>query len=325
MKKLGLILVSFGFAILLAGNAQAVPYAVNFDADAAGTTYGVQTIFGWDLEAFATETIPVADNVTIFGNGTGQLVDIVTHQQLDGPNAGNVSGVLGNGDLFYENLTIQVLNGLGAPPTYAALPNGYEGFPPIVPPANLYIDLALNGFITGYSDGGTPTTASTPLSITDDTYTSIFSSGAASMYTDNNGDQIYNAGDVLVASFSLVGAGPFILTPSIFAGAGAQISFGFDTSYTNPAYFSLAPGYPDWFNYVNSGFLLTLTQGGVAVVGQFGGDTGPNPDEILIAFQETGFDAKFDAIPEPTSMLLLGTGLAGLAGIGRRRKKSAKK
>lgn len=300
MKKLTILVGAFASILLISGMALATPYAVNFDADAAGTTYFVQEIWGWDLEAVAKESIG------------GGFIDIVTHQQL------GADGILSNGDTFYENITVQVLNGLGAPPAYGALQNGYEGFPPIVPAANLYIDIALDGFIAGLA-GPANTTASNPSQILLNSFTSIFTNGSATMYVDADSDMAYDVGETLVASFDLAQAGNFIIVPSVFSGAAATIDYGFQATYFNPAYFSNAAGFPDFQNMIAQGFLFTLTQGGVAYSGLVGGDTAADPDEILLGWQETGFDAKFDAIPEPSTILLLGCGLIGIAAIGRKK------
>lgn len=321
MRKIGILFCSMVAVLMIASGAIAVPYPLQFDADAAGGIYVPETIWGWDLEAVAKQNIPVANGTTIFGNGTGALVDFVTHQQLGADN------ILSNGDTFYEAITVNVLNGLGAPPAYnpvranAPGPGGYyNGFPPIVPSANLYIDLMLGGAIANYVQGGVgPTNATNPLRITDDSFVSIFGAGGASMYVDMNANKTFDGADIPVALFNLFAAGPFVLVPSVFNGAAATVDFAFQTMAINPAYFSNAPGYPDFLDAILNGFHFTLTQGGVAIIGQIGGLTAPEPDEILLAWQETGFDAKFDVIPEPATMLLLGSGLVGLAGFGKKR------
>jgi len=316
MKKIAVFLGMCLSVFFATSVAMATPYALMFDASGGPGGAVQEKIWGWDLEAWAKESVPVANGTTIFGNGTGNLVDIVTHQQF------GADGILGNGDLFNEAITLNVLNGLGQPPAYAAsnagVVPGFGGYYN-AQGANLFIDTALTGFIAGYNDGGTPTNVLNPLSVLNDTYTSIFTAGAARMYVDGNANQSFDLGETIVADFSLTNAGPIILTPSVFNGAGAQISFEFQFDYANPAFFATAAGFPDLWNLISQGFLLTAEQGGIAVVGEFAGDNSGRIPELLIGFQETGVDAKFNVVPEPATMLLLGSGLVSLAGFGRRR------
>jgi len=300
MKKLAILAGAFASILMISGMVVAAPYAVNFDADAAGTIYGVQTIYGWDLEAISKQSI------------NGNLVDIVTHQQL------GADGILNNFDTFYENITVAVLGGLGPPTAYQSLIPGYLGFPPIVPSASLYIDIALGGHVIGVSSP-VAVTASNPQDILLSSFTSIFTSGSATMYVDANNNMSYDVGETIVAEFNLAKAGNFIIVPSVFSQAAATIDYGFEATYFNPSYFSNAPGFPDFQQTIAKGFLITLTQGGVAYSGLVAGDTSVDPDEILLGWQETGFDAKFDIVPEPSTILLLGLGLVGVAAIGRKK------
>jgi len=314
--KLTMLGSAIAAILMISGMAMATPFPVQFDADGAGTGKIAETIWGWDLEAWAKETIPAPNaNLGIYGTGTNNLVEILTHQQL------GADGLLSENDTFYENITVNVINGLGSPnDSYPALRAGVtdlQGYYNDSPGAHLFIDIALAGHIenvVGTAD------ATNPTAIALTTFTSIFDSGTATMYYDFNNDKTFNGGDTMVATFDLAGAGSFILTPSVFNGVGAQISYAFQTTAANPAYFSDAPGYPGFFDAIANGWHFTLTQGGVALVGgKIGGLTTPDPDEILLGFQETGFDAKFDAVPEPSTILLLGCGLVGVAAFGRKR------
>ena len=307
LKKMSALFVACASVALMSGAAEAVPYAVVFDADASGSTYAAQTIYGYDLEAAQTQNV------------NGKTVDFVTAQSL------GADGVLGNGDTFTENITLVVLNGVDANGTAINSASGYYTGGGFATPSNLKVDIALGGSISNYSDGGTATTASNAATILDDTYTSSFTSGSAKMYVDTNNNNQYDLGETVVAEYTLTAAGDISLTGSVFAGGvGSVVSFAFTQTSANSDYYAEAAGYEEFFESVASGLFITMEQGGIVyVTDAVEGVTSTDPDEILIGWRETGFDADFEAVPEPSTMLLMGAGLIGAALIGR--KKSAKK
>ena len=303
MRKLKIFTIIIGISILITGGtAFAVPYALNFDPDAAGADFDTQAIYGWDLEAYAEDFIP----------GVGGPFDIVTRLSL-GPD-----DILNNMDTFTESFTVDVLRGLNGPPVYPAFGPAYgEG---VNPTANLFIDIDLSGIIANYDSGGPgPTTAANAATaLADDTFTTDFKDGSARMYVDANNNFDYDAGETTVSTYSFDDATPFLFVPSVFAGEASIVSFAFKVESLNPAYFSQAPGFPDPFDLVANDWLLTLAQGGVELARVIGDET-TDPDQILFGFAETGFDARFDAVPEPTTITLMGIGLLGLAWMGRKK------
>jgi hypothetical protein len=302
MKKISYLFMVFIF--LLVGSSSAMAYSVMFDPDASGTTYANEQVYGWDLEAYQDASV------------NGLTVDFATHQTL------GADGILNDYDPFYESFTISVLNGLNSTLGGTGMQN-YGGFPPTVPSANVYLDVEFSGVIVNYSNGldGLNTTAADFENILDDSYYSNFTTGFGTMYIDNDNNQNLSVGDVNLATFSLNDSAPVVLVPSVFTGVGAAISFDFEFDSINSTYFSTAPGEMDPQTLIGKNWLFALTQGGIAGIdGALIGDEAADPDEIIIGFNETGFDSRLAVVPEPSTFILLGAGIVGLAFY--RRKKS---
>ena len=305
MKKIP-ILFSFLLAVLFLGASVALakPYSINFDADASGTTWSPYRTWGWHTDGTGEETISGIETV-----------DIITHQQL------GADDILNNGDTFYETFTLRFFYGLDASGNFNG--DSYVGFGH---DANLYVDITLMGIIDGYDSGsdGVDTTATNLSGIYDDFYFSYFTSGTATMYIDNNDNQDYDGGtDTQVATFAFHHASPYFAQGSVFASGGtaSEIDFGFTTTSYNSAYIQQHPDEPNLDDLIANGWLLTLSQTSVAgIAGEIAGNTTPDPDEILLGFDITGADIKLQAIPEPTTVLLFGSGLLGLGGFFRRKK-----
>lgn len=300
MKKNVIYLFALFLGVVLSAGS-AFGYALNFDADAGGANKVVETIYGWDLEGQKEEVV------------AGVARDIATHQSFGADN------ILGNGDTFTEDFTLNVQNGTGG--TGAAMVAGVEtgdgGYYNFPPRAGLYLDVSIGGSIAGYSNGGDgdTTIANFATNLLNDSYTTNFTGGSARLYVDGNGNKDFDGGETIVADFSLAAAAPFIIVPTVFTGTGGTISFEFRFDSINLAYFSQAPGFADPSTLIGNKWLFTMAQGSLAL-----NSLGVNPpNEMLLGWEETGLDARFTTVPEPTTIFLLGLGLVGVAGVARKR------
>jgi hypothetical protein len=271
LKKLLLI---FATGLLLSTSAFAVPIALDFDKTGLGAFPG-DTIYGFHA------------------SGT---TNHIVHQTLGADN------VLNNGDAFYETLTLTLLNGLdSAHNVDPLLQYGSE---------LMTFDASLSGIIANYSNGGTPTVASDPNTVKDDSFVSIFLAGTGSM----------KDGATTMMTYHLIDSSPAAFTPSVFNNSNVQtnISLAFEVDSINADYFATIGILETAEELVGENFLLAFAQGNVGV-DSITGDTAAEPDEILFEIDDNGFDIKFDAVPEPATLLLFGFGLLGLAGFGRKR------
>jgi len=154
--------------------------------------------------------------------------------------------------------------------------------------ANTYIDVDLNG--TYFSD------------------TNIqFSGGTGTMYNNNDVIATFGFQSALISQL-----GGSILTPSDFLGMKIDFSFEFLTANTN--YWG-----PNEEYLVGQNWLLSFVGGRVdqqAIYKDI-----PN-NEYIIGWEFPGAQMKFDAVPEPGTMVLLGLGLLGIAGVSRKKIRS---
>ena len=299
--KIKLSVLTFLLSLFLVGSAFAVPYSVNFDADGTGATYAAQEIWGFDTEGIAQYNVGGITTTTFIKQDLG------------------ADGILNNGDTFIETFTTMVTNGTDA--IGNAITPGYTGFPPTIPASNLKIDVSLSGYIFGYNNGGDGDTTRLDYGkIINDSYFTQMAGGGATMYLDANGDNMLTAGETIAATFGFATAAPAFLAPTVWPGAGGtstySVSMSLDTYNTD--FWSDASFPVSLADLVSDGFLLTYNEGSAKALGIEGAPTSP-ANEILLGFSDNGIDMTFDAVPEPATLLLLGVGLLGLAGVSRKK------
>lgn len=299
MKKLILtiLLLSFG-----AFSVNAAP--IWFDADGSGGDYTPVRIT--ELSGEATSSYFTAVN---FGGDS----------------------TLGNGDTFTEDFILGIGSGFfddNDPATndkVSDYPDEAGSFNP-----SLWATISLTGTVFNYNDGGTPTTVSdVNTTILDDTFELDFDPGTAGVSVYYNADYANNA-DFNLGVFDVIDGGSDLfqnvngtLTSdvgiSLIENTLAANVFYVDNGGVMGADISTLP-YED--------VLLALADSSVNLTGFFAESfkdmtTG---DEVFtgtvnILVEDNGTDIEFQPVPEPSTIILLGSGLLGLAYVGRKRRK----
>ena len=255
-----------------------------------GNVYAVPTNINFDPSNSSTffETALMHFNTyPIAGSNPVQII-----QQL------GADGYLGNGDLFTEGWTTNI--------DYIAGPNS----PFFIPYSNVYLDISLNGHIANFSgpaDISAADGAGINTKLATASYDILFTGGTAKFYSPLSGN-------VLLATLNLVSGGgddALFVTSSV-------INNDFGAVFEFDSYLTTAFNLP-----ADQELILAVATGSARFLGTVGDTNGTedtSDDSIIFSVYDQGGIITFSQIPEPTTMVLLGFGLLGLAGVTRRKK-----
>lgn len=144
-----------------------------------------------------------------------------------------------------------------------------------------------------------------------------FSGGSVIVYKDSGGDDgNYDGTDDRIAELVFRSALVSELTGTLLGGEneagdlGMKLDLSFIFDYVNPDYWGQTEQ-----DLVANNWLLSFVGGRIEEQNLWY----LSEETLLIEWDLPGMQAEFAAIPEPATMLLLGAGLIGLAGLGRRR------
>ena len=301
-KTLGIFLIMFMLAIGV-GSA----HAVSWTMDLSGLNIEASVDGGaWDSTVSFTELM----NITNAG-----LAPTEVEQSFTG---GADDTMLDDGDTFEEWGFIKELGVDGNAVVFRDITTQNI--------VRIYFEFAdLTGYIDNYNanTGGPTTLATYDTVIFDDTFDVNFDQYAGTIIAYADSDYDPDNGIIgELASFSLLsGDGN---APDLGSGANpnGDINFtlGFDSVYTGVWEFAdSGEAFEDW---IPTPGVLGLIDVNAALLPSFSGinpDVGDNGVELLFELEESG-TFRVQPIPEPATMLLLGSGLIGLTGLVRRKK-----
>lgn len=209
------------------------------------------------------------------------------------------------GDAFTETITLTIANGKDE--------NGDDSTPDFGLDQYFKMELSLAGIVSA-------------IDAVTNAPTITFQTGTGSIM------DYYTSAGANIMDFSLIGATPVQFTGSLYSPTtlSAFISLGFEITDvntpqdnidngTNLSTFDVtASSSSPIDDLIGSQFLLAFAEGSFAVASATDDET-TTPPTITYVTTTNGVRARFDVVPEPTTMLLFGFGLLGLAGIGRKR------
>jgi hypothetical protein len=228
-------------------------------------------------------------------------------------------GVLSNGDTFTEVGHMQA-------GSYTDNLLGTKYFATGGLSQNLFLKwTGLTGYVTDYNNMGTPG------DITDDKWGYTFHTGVgiAEILLDTDNDPFNGAGQTSLMTMTV--AQPSSGTADGFlqaAGAGSLSNWGLTMEALSaaPGVWIDSDGVTDlWTKFGPQGWLMALPQGVSQLDQGFTTNNGVNPvngniEDYYLFEGHSGDTMKLGVVPEPATMLLLGSGLIGLAGFGRKKK-----
>ena len=141
-----------------------------------------------------------------------------------------------------------------------------------------------------------------------------FTGGSAIVYADD-GDYDYEVGEIIIAELSYSSSLISNLSGGLQSEVGLQmlvdIEFLFDD--VNPDYFGDTEE-----SLVDKSWLISFVGTDIAQEQLINLDGTP---DLLIEWDTQGAQVEFGAIPEPTTILLFGFGLLGIAGMSRKKRR----